>query len=162
MKIRSTAKTPKQKASLPLQPTIHIHQDQKRYAVDENHIQSLVFAFFQFHSLPHNEVSIHFVTKAKICLMHDIHFNDPSLTDCMSFPMDAADEPGYKILGEVFVCPGVAFEYAREHNCSYNHEVDLYVVHGLLHLIGFDDINKEERKLMRLEEKRFLESFNQT
>ena len=119
MKIRSTAKTPKQKASLPLQPTIHIHQDQKRYAVDENHIQSLVFAFFQFHYSPHDEVIHSFCHQSKNLPMHGIHFNDPSMTDCMSFPMDAADEPGYRILGEVFVCPGVAFEYAREHNCSY-------------------------------------------
>lgn len=142
-----------------LRSTIHILSKQKKYPVDTDHIRNLVEAFFHFHKLPHNEVSIHFVTKSEIAKLHDIYFDDPSITDCISFPMDSAEDPGYKVLGEVFVCPAVAYEYARDHDTSYPEEVDLYVTHGLLHLIGFDDINPADIKCMRLEEKRFLQYF---
>jgi probable rRNA maturation factor len=159
MKSKRKAKTQANKASLLSNPTINILQSQKRYPIDEKQISRLVKAFFLFHKLPHDEVTIQFVTKAQIGKIHGIHFNDPSITDCMSFPMDSADDPGYRVLGEVVVCPGVAYEYATDHNCPYDQEVDLYVTHGLLHLIGFDDIKEKDRKIMRMEEQRFLTAF---
>jgi probable rRNA maturation factor len=152
---RTKAKAP-QKASL---PSINILLHQKRYTVNAENMRDLVRSFFLFHHLPHDEVTIQFVTKARITKLHGDHFDDPTITDCISFPMDAADDPGYKVLGEVFVCPGVAFEYAREHGVDYTEELELYVTHGLLHLIGFDDIKKEDRKIMRQEEQRFLTHF---
>lgn len=142
-----------------LRCTVNIFAKQKRYPVDEEHIRKLVEAFFCVYKLPHDEVSIHFVTKSQIAKLHDIYFDDPSITDCISFPIDSADDPGYKVLGEVFVCPAVAHEYASDHDTSYSDEVDLYVIHGLLHLIGFDDIAPADKKRMRREEKRFLKKY---
>ena len=60
------------------------------------------------------------------------------------------------ILGEVFVCPHTAISYALKNNTSPYLEVSLYIIHGLLHLIGFKDIEKEDKKKMRAQEKSCL------
>lgn len=73
--------------------------------------------------------------------------------------MDADCDIGYKVLGEVFVCPAIAKEYANAHQLDFQSEVELYVVHGLLHLIGFDDLKDKERTQMRKEEMKFINYF---
>lgn len=97
---------------------------------------------------------IHFVTKAKIGALHRTYFDDPSPTDCISFPMDTPSKEA--LLGEVFVCPAVAVEYAKEHGLDPKNEVLLYVIHGLLHLLGYDDCDPKSRKEMRRQEKQCL------
>ena len=102
-------------------------------------------------SIKWNEVSITFVSEKEICSLHKKYFNDPSSTDCISFPIDS-EYSEYSILGEVFVCPKVAIEYATKHKNTPGKELTLYIVHGLLHLIGYDDISEKERKIMRKKE----------
>lgn len=138
------------------QPTVNICQTQKQYKLQPDRTKRIVNAFFHFYKLSHDEVFIHFVTKGQIGKIHADYFNDPSPTDCISFPMDTDEEIGYKVLGEVFVCPAVAKEYAKTQNIDFQEEVDLYVVHGLLHLIGFDDLTNRDRKIMRQEETKFM------
>ncbi|MCB1084751.1 MAG: rRNA maturation RNase YbeY, partial [Chlamydiia bacterium] len=63
------------------------------------------------------------------------------------------DEGGSHLLGELFVCPGVALDHAQTHQCDPYEEVSLYIIHALLHLLGFRDQTDEERSVMRGEEK---------
>lgn len=112
----------------------------------------------EFKQVQCDEVSLHFVDKAKIAKLHDEYFDDPLVTDCITFPMDdpkTSDEM-YSILGEIFVCPEVAVDYSDEHQIDPSKELTLYVVHGLLHLLGYDDIDESDRKIMRLEEERVM------
>lgn len=104
-----------------------------------------------------DEVTIHLVKTSKISKLHQKFFNDPSSTDCISFPMDDQGEP-YSILGEVFICPETAIQYAEEHHKDPYEEVTLYLVHGLLHLMGYDDLNPEDRKEMRKGEARHMKN----
>jgi probable rRNA maturation factor len=105
------------------------------------------------------EVAIHFVSKKKICELHGLFFDDKSATDCISVPIDSPDcSAPFSHLGEVFVCPKVALEYGG----NPHQETLLYVIHGLLHLLGFDDVKSADRKKMRQEEKkalRFISNF---
>lgn len=98
------------------------------------------------------EVGIHFVTPLFIGKLHQRFFDDPSVTDCISFPL--AKQEG--LLGDVFVCPQVALDYAARHKKDPYTELALYVVHGLLHLLGYDDIEVSDRRKMRQAEKRHL------
>lgn len=100
-----------------------------------------------------DEVSVSFISDAKMKKMHDDFFQDPSSTDCISFPMDSKDDVGYKILGEIYVCPMTAIDYAKQHGLDPYRETTLYIVHGILHLLGYDDIHSADRKIMRKKEK---------
>lgn len=74
--------------------------------------------------------------------------------------MDLKDAPdlGYHVLGEVFVCPKVAVEYAKENGIPPEEELLRYVVHGLLHLIGYEDYDPKERARMKRKESACLKA----
>ena len=107
-----------------------------------------------------NELSLYFVGTDEICKLHGEFFDDPSPTDCISFPMDSDKKLGYQFLGEVFVCPKTAIDYVQKHddlNEDPYAEVTLYIVHGILHLLGFDDIDEKDEKVMRKKEKEIMQ-----
>lgn len=122
----------------------------------ETPLQALVESVLSEEGQSCDELALHFVETAEICRLHADFFNDPSTTDCISFPIDIDSEMGdeYRVLGEVFVCPETAINYAKEHNSNPYEELTLYVVHGLLHLLAYDDIEDEDRVLMREAETR--------
>lgn len=104
-----------------------------------------------------DEVNIYFVDTQVISQLHKDFFNDPSPTDCITFPID--DTIGlipYRLLGEVFVCPATALAYAGKYRKDPLEETTLYIVHGLLHLIGYDDIDNDDRKEMKKAEARHM------
>ena len=139
---------------------VHFTNDQNALSVSSKEVERLVQTFLKWKGIFCDEVSIYFVDKEEISRLHSEFFDDPSPTDCISFPIDEPNTPsnGYTILGEVFVCPEVGIEYAKKtQNQSPQQEVSLYIIHGLLHLLGFDDINKEERMIMRGEENSAME-----
>ena len=105
-----------------------------------------------------DEVSIYFVDTQEICDLHQQFFNDPSPTDCISLPMDEEDDhSGYRLLGEVFICPETAIKYVHDHGQTDPlEETTLYMIHGILHLLGYDDIDEEEEKVMRKAEIKYL------
>ncbi len=128
-------------------------------SISQGGVERLVQAFLRWKKVSCDEVSIHFVGKTEICRLHDDFFDDPTPTDCISFPIDRPgdSQEKYSVLGEVFVCPEVGIEYARNDKKAPYIEVSLYVVHGLLHLLGFDDQKEEERMIMQDEENSAME-----
>ena len=103
-------------------------------------------------------VIFHFVDIPTISSLHRDYFNDPSPTDCISSPLDSPSDksPLPTVLGEVFVCPAVAIEYAHNHRTDPYLETSLYMAHGMLHLLGHEDCEASAKKKMRAEEKRAL------
>ena len=132
-------------------PKVHIGNTQKDFPIKKRLICQLVRSVLEFLEVECKEISIYFVTRKKISALHERFFQDPSPTDCISFPLD--DEH----LGEVFVCPSVAIAYAKEKRLDPFEETILYIVHGILHLIGYDDLTPADKKIMRRMEKKCME-----
>lgn len=103
-----------------------------------------------------DEVDCYFVTQEEIARLHDEFMGDSSPTDCISFPLDGESEGGYHILGEVFVCPKTALNYVQGKVSDAYRETTLYLVHGILHCLGYDDIEESDRQKMREAENRLL------
>ncbi len=90
-----------------------------------------------------------------------------SPTDVLAFPIDdTADEGVPGLLGDVVICPAVAAAQAAAHrgvrpghDGSVQRELDLLVVHGLLHLLGHDHATDEERVEMQTREADLLTGF---
>ena len=74
-------------------------------------------------------------------------------TDVITFDYS---EKQKQLHGEVFVCVEVAEKQAKEFGTSRQSEVVRYVVHGILHLMGHDDLRAEARKKMKREEERVV------
>jgi probable rRNA maturation factor len=70
--------------------------------------------------------------------------------------MDDEEASGYKILGEIFISPEAALLYAQSHNTNPYEELTLYLIHGILHLLGQDDLSEEDAAQMRVLETKHL------
>lgn len=112
-------------------------------------VNKLIDLLLAFYDVQFEEVTVNFVDTPTISQLHADFFDDPTPTDCITFPIDDG-------VGEIFVCPEVGIQYAKEHNLDVDEEVTLYVVHGILHLLGYDDIEEADRKEMREQEKRCI------
>jgi probable rRNA maturation factor len=64
------------------------------------------------------------------------------------------------LLGDVVVCPSVAARNAPSHAGTYEDELALLIVHGILHVLGMDHAEPEETKLMQARERELLEQFH--
>ena len=103
-----------------------------------------------------DKLNVYLVTKKHITVLHKEFFEDESPTDCISFPIHQEN-----FLGEIFVCPKVAVEYAKNHNLNPLEETYLYILHGLLHLLGYDDLNEKDKITMRKKEKKYMKLFKE-
>jgi probable rRNA maturation factor len=78
-------------------------------------------------------------------------------TDVLAFGLNGdGSESGPAVVGEIYICPAVASEAARRFGTSLGAECVLYAVHGMLHLVGFDDGEPVARQAMRRAERRVL------
>jgi len=125
---------------------IDVQNLQDNVPISEDEVAEWVKKFLTHKQISCDEVAIYFVDKKVICALHEEHFDDPTPTDCISFPLDKDH------IGDVFVCPEVAREYVAANGGELEREVALYVIHGLLHLIGYDDIEESDAAEMRKQE----------
>lgn len=76
--------------------------------------------------------------------------------DIIDYPNDIDPDTGKILLGEIMLCFPIIKEQAEEYGNSIARELAYMTVHGLLHLLGMDHINEEDRKLMRKKEEEIL------
>jgi probable rRNA maturation factor len=79
-------------------------------------------------------------------------------TDVISFPTESRLDEGH-LEGEVLVCTEIAKDRAAEFGWTAEEELLLYVVHGMLHLTGFDDVTDEQQAIMQEKEQMYLATF---
>lgn len=112
------------------------------------------------------EVGVFFISGEEMCDLHEEHMEDPTLTDCITFPIETDDPNGY--LGDVFIAPVAAKVYLEDLAPNpgskkfpltpeaLGAEITRYLVHTLLHLCGLQDQTREQSKEMRESEDKFL------
>lgn len=141
---------------------VQIYNKQSDMPLSKVRAKAIVRAVIGLHGHCCDEVSIYFVDVKTISALHNEFFQDPSVTDCISFPMDdGVDGDGYSILGEVFICPRVALDYSSDNGTAPYEEATLYIIHGLLHLLGLDDLTPADRKKMRAAEAKHLKNIRE-
>ena len=123
--------------------------------VDELRLVQLAgFALEQLRIHPQAELSILLVDEATMADYHVRFMDLPGPTDVLSFPMDemrapeADEEPPLGLLGDIVLCPTVTAAQAADSNRTPEEEADYLLIHGLLHLLGHDHAEPEEKKVM--------------
>lgn len=110
------------------------------------------FAMSKLELHPDCDLSISLVDEEEMSSLHLQWMDEPGATDVLSFPMDEirphsrAQGPG--LLGDVILCPSFAQKQAQEAGHSLQEELELLTVHGVLHLVGYDHREVEEKKVM--------------
>ncbi|MFO1448543.1 MAG: rRNA maturation RNase YbeY [Opitutaceae bacterium] len=103
-------------------------------------------------AVPAGELSLVFLTDPALAALHAQFLDDPSCTDVITFEGSELDGSA----GEVCVSVDTAWAYARDHGRSFAEELTLYLVHGWLHLAGYDDLQPQKKRRMRAAEARAM------
>jgi probable rRNA maturation factor len=126
------------------------------------------------------ELSVLYVDETSISDLHKRFLGKDGPTDVLSFPIDGEPEesgrhpdsggsgPGDRpepddlpmLLGDVVICPAVALRNAPEHAGTYDDELALLLVHGILHLLGMDHEDDDEAEIMEARERALLDRFH--
>lgn len=97
------------------------------------------------------ELSVSLVAREEIAELHERYLGEPGPTDVLSFPQDEETLDGSPaMLGDVVICPEVAAEQEGGES-----EVRLLLVHGILHLLGYDHEREEDRAEMWERQERY-------
>ena len=100
------------------------------------------------------EVSIVFIDRNKIREMNSDYRGIDRATDVISFAFQDGDGAGFTpfLLGDMFICPEIVEKHSVKYNSTYRTEMLFVIVHGMLHLLGFDHDTLPEREKMRMME----------
>jgi probable rRNA maturation factor len=108
------------------------------------------------------ELTVTFVDVAEIAELNAEHMGKRGPTDVLSFPLDDGEPvPGVPaLLGDVVICPEVASAQYADHAGTFDDEIALLVVHGILHVLGHDHAEPDEAEVMRARELELLEALH--
>ena len=107
------------------------------------------------------ELHLGFVGPTEMTELNTAHMGADGPTDVLAFPLDAvAEEAGPtevpELLGDVVICAAVAQRNAEQADRSLDDEIALLVVHGVLHILGLDHAEPNERAQMQQAERELL------
>lgn len=121
--------------------------------LDDAAVRRAVAAALSRGGRPEALLCVVFVDDARLATMHGEYLGDPDPTDVIAFDLgEECDGPE----GELYVSVERARAVSRARGVSAARELALYVVHGALHLCGYDDREPEERARMRAAEREVL------
>jgi probable rRNA maturation factor len=111
---------------------------------------------------PAYEIAIHLVNAGEMAKMNETFLRHAGSTDVITFDYTSdpgshnETRPGAGLIGDIFISVDDAISQGRQFRTIWQSELARYVVHGILHLKGFDDLKSEARKKMKREENRLL------
>jgi probable rRNA maturation factor len=131
--------SPVPKPGAPPGPTVLVSNRQEDVAIDRSALAELAERTLAGEDQASVELSLSFVGLEEMSDLHQRYLGEPGPTDVLSFPLG---EDG--LLGDVVVCPA----YAAENASDLDAELRVLVVHGVLHLLGYDHEEEDERRVM--------------
>ncbi len=98
-------------------------------------------------------LQINFVSSEYILWLNETYLKHDYYTDIITFNYSGEN---YKFDGEIFICPEVALKNAGKYRVTLNEEILRLVIHGLLHLKGYNDVEPAEKRRMKKLENKFV------
>lgn len=133
---------------------IDINNESGEVADEQGLVALARFAMDQLRIHPQSDLSILLVDEATMANYHERFMDLPGPTDVMSFPMDELRspdpdaDPPLGMLGDIVICPQVTHRQAAENGRRPEEEAEYLLIHGLLHLLGHDHAEPEEKAVM--------------
>jgi probable rRNA maturation factor len=133
---------------------VSIASPQEIVPIDRGAMRSVTRTVLAGEDVADAEISLAFVDNVTIQQLNQRYLNHDEPTDVLSFPLG---EPGArKLAGELVIGAEVAREQATSRSHDVGAELALYVIHGLLHLCGYDDATDAGAAAMRRRERHYL------
>jgi len=122
--------------------------------VDPERIAQVLRAVLARYKRTKSSLSLALVDDAEMIALHDKYLNIPETTDVLTFDLEAGDADA--VDGEIIICADTAQRESTARGHGFADEVTLYAVHGLLHLLGYDDHSEQDATKMHAREDELL------
>jgi probable rRNA maturation factor len=130
----------------PPKPAVAL-SDRQSVTVDPEPLLALAERTLAGEGIRQAELSVSLVTSEEMTELHQRYMGEEGPTDVLSFPLDEEGghpDEGPRMLGDVVICP----EVAASQSDDLDAELRLLLVHGILHLLGYDHETEDERARM--------------
>jgi probable rRNA maturation factor len=136
------------------QPPLILFDDRQSEPVDVDDLRGLARSVLIGEDAERSELSVSFVTEDEIAGLHERYMHEAGPTDVLSFPLDddGTGEDGVRVLGDVVIAPAMA---ARNRPDDPAAEIRLLLVHGILHLLGHDHMQDDDKAEMWTRQERY-------
>jgi probable rRNA maturation factor len=134
---------------------IHYRNDVKASGVDARALKATMRALLESVGEENAAISLTLVDDAAIRKLNRLHRGKDKPTDVLSFPLDPDEIEGpERLLGDIVISIDTARRQAADYDAPLQREVYRLAIHGLLHVLGHDHMEAEERAVMEAEERR--------
>ena len=128
-------------------------------AIDIQKWKELAVKTLQAEGINSGELNVIFVEAKRIQELNNTYLGKNEPTDVLAFPIDSqkstiGETP--TLLGDVVICPAKAKENASAQKKNHDEEIALLVLHGILHILGYDHAYPEEKAVMKNREQELL------
>lgn len=137
---------------------IHFFEEDISFQLEEpNKIINWVQEIINQHQQSLEEINYIFCSDSYLLNINQEYLNHDTFTDIVTFNNS---EEANKIESDIFISIDRIKENANSYNKSFEHELYRVMIHGVLHLLGFDDKTEEEKSVMREKEEACLSLLN--
>ena len=135
-----------------------ITNEQEAVEINLDFIKAIALEIMKFEGSPDNsQLSMVFCDDEAIKDLNNEYRGKNEPTDVLSFPMELENfVPEIRMLGDIVISTDTAIRQAKEYNHSVITEIVILMIHGLLHLHGYDHIEEDDCKKMRAREAEIL------
>ena len=137
---------------------IELINQQKIKRVNLKQLQKYLKKILIFLNISSKELSILLCDNVCIRKLNKKYFKKFSVTDVIAFPL--TDDLGPNYLGEVVVSVEEAVNVAKKLKLKWQDELRLYLIHGILHLLGYDDCTKVSKLNMENKQENILKNIS--
>ncbi len=140
---------------------IEVVDRQRRVKLGRGWLERLIRKALRAEKVAAAEVSVLLCDDRRIAVLHDEWMGDPTPTDVITFDLsEPAGMPGGGgvLRGDIVVSTETAVRMAKEVGSTSRLETAYYVIHGILHLTGHDDLSPGPRRAMRRRERTLMEA----
>jgi len=135
---------------------LSIEQDHPALTLDEETLDRLIRHLVEVEEATLVHVSVVLSDHETVRRLNREYLNHDYNTDVLSFSLTEPDSEADRVEGEVYIDLDTADERHEEFNTSFEREAYRYVVHGVLHLLGYDDQTESSQQTMRAREDQIL------
>jgi len=146
--------------------TVNLENQNKKRRIDLSKIKKVAALTLKSLSESNAEINVIIVSNQKIRVLNRKYFKRDRSTDVIAFPSGednfkkkgkSKKEKVRKFLGDIAISSDKAVSNAKVYETRFIEEMALYAIHGILHLLGYEDGTRKDRDLMRKREDELLQ-----
>lgn len=128
-------------------------ESEKSYKILKRNVHSIISSLKEELKFSISFLQINFVSSQQIININEKYLRHKGSTDIITFNYS---KDTFNLDGECYICIPIAEENAGKFNVSIQNELLRLIIHGVLHLLGYDDIATKDKKIMKREEDRLV------